>query len=72
MLYLNTKFPRTKKKYAKEADDNTDLLVDRMSKLLKQEPSTAMAAIAAIKPKTGGSTQPYSYAERKKAKTFKL
>lgn len=73
VLFLNTKFPRTEKKYAKEAEDNSDRLKDLMSKLLLQEQAVAQPSKPVAPPKTGGTTKPaYSYAERKKAKTFRL
>lgn len=60
---------RTKKKFEKDSNDNVDRLVKTMEKLTYAEPEAEV-----LRPKaTGGSTNAWSYEEKKKKpKTFKL
>lgn len=75
MLYLNTKFPKTKKSYAREAKDNTDRLKSIMEKLIINEapaPAQPTRSVGAAVPSRPASNA-WSYSERKRAaKTFKL
>lgn len=70
LIYINSRFPKTKKLYERAGDDNTEKLKEVMSKLTiaSKEPE---APVSVPQPRAGGSTWAYSD-RRKKAKTFKL
>lgn len=64
MLFLNTRFPKTKKAYNQQADGNTDRLKSVMEKLVIQEQAPAIA----LKTVPQGGSTAWSYSERKKTR----
>ena len=69
MLYLNTKFPRTKKAYEKAVEDNPDKLKEIMTRLTIQEQQPEPV----LQRKVGGL--PWlseGRGSKKRAKTFRL
>ena len=65
LIYINTRFPKTKKAYAEQAKDNTDELKKIMAKLLiQEEPKAAPVKAPVAAPRQGGFI---SYADRRRS-----
>jgi len=69
MIYINPRFPKTKKAYVKSANENVDRLKAVMSKLSIHTIDQHESTLIKPKPHSDGYI---SFIEKKKPKTFKL
>ncbi len=76
MIFINTRFPKTKKTYQKAADQNVDKLIKTMKSIIiaeTKEPDMPKGTGVAYRPAQKNSNA-WSYNEKKrsKPKTFSL
>lgn len=70
MIFINPRFPKTKKAYNQTANDNIDRLKSVMSNLAIAKPDTSESV---LRPKASGGYVPtHGLTKSKKEKTFKL
>jgi hypothetical protein len=71
MIFINNRFPKTKRSYEKAADDNTDLLIERMKSIVVAEQSKQTSILRQPKQEGAGAWS-YQEQKKKKPKTFRL